>query len=242
MIHAVEGLVFRSASNRRAGRAVFVLIHGIGMSHRYLRRLHAELATDADVHTIDLPGFGGLPTPDQTPDVGEMAQGLGVVLDELGVRRAVLVGHSMGAQWVVELAIRRPDLADAVVAIGPVTDDRRRGALTQALLLARDSALEPLGANAIVLTDYLRCGPVWYARQARHMLRYPLEERVSRLRMPLLVVRGGSDPIAREAWARRLSDRALSGTLCTVEGHRHLVQFTAATVVAARIRAFALDR
>lgn len=237
-MHAVEGLCFRSISSLRAGRPVFVLVHGIGMSHRYLARLHAELATDAEVHAIDLPGFGGLPKPHRSADIAEMADGLGVVLDELGVRRAVLVGHSMGAQWVVELAIRRPDLADAVVTIGPVTDARRRNALAQALRLARDSALEPLRPNAIVLSDYLRCGPVWYARQARHMLRYPLEERVSRLQVPLLVMRGGCDPIAPAPWASRLAERAAAGALATVAGHRHLVQDTAAAAVAARIRAF----
>lgn len=236
--HAVHGLAFRSFSSRREGRPVFVLIHGIGMSHRYLTRLHDELARDAEVHTIDLPGFGGLPKPRRAADIADVARALGRVLDDLGVRSAVLVGHSMGAQWVVELGVQRPDLAGAVVAIGPVTDDRRRGALTQALLLARDSALEPPRSNAIVFTDYLRCGLVWYARQAVHMLRYPIEDRIPLLTPPLLVVRGADDPIAQQSWAQRLGTLAADGTVDTVPGHRHLVQFTAAPEVARRILAF----
>jgi len=236
-MHSVNGLAFRSWTNRRPNSAVYVLVHGIGMSHRYLSRLRTELATDAEVHMIDLPGFGGLPKPKTSPDVAAMARALGTVLDELRVRRAILVGHSMGAQWVVELALQRPDLASAVVAIGPVTDDRRRGALRQALRLARDSALEPPRANAIVLTDYVRSGPLWYARQARHMLRYPIEHRVPLLTVPLLVLRGGADPIAREEWARRLAARAPAGSVSVIPGHRHLVQDTAAAAVAERIRA-----
>ncbi|SDP20724.1 Lysophospholipase, alpha-beta hydrolase superfamily [Microbacterium testaceum StLB037] len=234
--HAVHGLAFRSFSSRRDGRPVFVLIHGIGMSHRYLTRLHDELARDAEVHTIDLPGFGGLPKPRRAADIADVARALGHVLDALRVRSAVLVGHSMGAQWVVELGVQRPDLAGAVVTIGPVTDDRRRGALTQALLLARDSALEPPRPNAIVFSDYLRCGPVWYARQAVHMLRYPTEDRVAGLTVPLLVVRGSDDPIASQSWAQRLAARAPAATVAVIAGHRHLAQFTAAPAVAARIR------
>ncbi|MFN3950290.1 alpha/beta fold hydrolase [Microbacterium sp.] len=236
--HRVGALRFRSFSSRRAGAPVYVLVHGIGMSHRYLARLHAELATDAEVHSVDLPGFGGLPRPTGNPGIQEVADGLGVVLDRLGISRAVLYGHSMGAQWVVELAVRRPDLASAVVAVGPVTDDERRGAVTQAVLLTRESALEPPHGNALVFADYVRCGPRWYARQVRHMLRYRIEERVAELRAPLLVIRGSNDPVAQEEWTQRLSRRAPSGTQTTIAGHRHLVHFTAAAETAARVRAF----
>jgi len=240
--HTVRDLAFRSFSTRRPGARVCVLVHGIGMSHRYLTRLHAELARDAEVHSVDLPGFGGLPKPRRSVGVNEMARALGSVLDELGVRRAVLIGHSMGAQWVVEVGVQRPDLAEAIVTIGPVTDDRRRNGIVQALLLARDSALEPPRSNAIVLTDYARCGPVWYARQTRPMLTYPIEDRVTLLAAPLLVIRGGQDPIARQGWAQRLSARAAAGSLAVVPGHRHLVQDTAASQVADEVRAFLTRR
>lgn len=61
--HTAGGLAFRALSTRRANAPTYVLLHGIGMSHRYLARLHAELATDAEVHSIDLPGYAGLPKP-----------------------------------------------------------------------------------------------------------------------------------------------------------------------------------
>lgn len=236
--HSVSNLSFRSFSTWRPGATVYVLVHGIGMSHRYFRRLHDELATDAEVHTIDLPGFGGVPTPGRSPGIREMAGALGGVLDGLGVREAVLVGQSMGSQWVVELALQRPDLTRAVVALGAVVDDRRRGALTQAALLARDSALEPPRLNGIVVGDYLRCGPVWYARQARHMLRYPIEDRVAELGVPLLLTRGSNDPIASQEWLQRLAARTTTAEIAVIDGHRHLAHFTAPRETAERLRDF----
>lgn len=236
--HTVGDLSFRSFSTRRPDAPTYVLLHGIGMSHRYLERLHADLATDAEVHSIDLPGFAGLPTPGRTPGIPDMSRALGLALDEVGVREAVVVGHSMGAQWAVELGIQRPDLVSGAVAFGPVTDSERRGPLTQAALLLRDSALEPPRLNGIVVSDYARCGPAWYARQARHMLSYPIEDRVARLAVPLLVLRGGNDPIARQAWVERLAARAADGEVAVVPGHRHLAQFTAPAASAGRIRDF----
>ncbi len=236
----IDGLAFRTRSSRggASGAAPYVLVHGVGTSHRYLRRLHALLATHADVHSIDLPGFGGLPAPAGSPGVAQIAEALATVVDALGVTSAVLVGHSMGAQWVVDLAVQRPDLARAVVLCSPVTDSARRSMFTQTLLLGLDSAHEPPKVGAIVLGDYARCGPVWYFAQVRHMLRYPLEDRVAALTAPVLVIRGGKDRIANLRWCTALRDRAASGTLAVVPGHRHLVQHTAAADVAAHIRAF----
>lgn len=216
----------------------FVLVHGIGTSHRYLARLHRELARTDQVHSIDLPGFGGMPKPDAAMDVPDMAAALASVLDHLGLSSAVLVGHSMGSQWVVELAATRPDLAAGVVLIGPVADDARRTTLAQSAALFRDALREPFGANALVFADYARCGPVWFATQLRCMITYPIEERIRAIPVPLLVIRGGDDPIAGTEWCRRLRSAAPNGSFVVVPGNRHVVQYGAAPAVAGAIRAF----
>ena len=236
----VDDLVFevRSSLSPGSDEPPFVLIHGIGVSHRYLARLHRELAETSDVHSIDLPGFGGVPKPRSLVTVAQMAGSLAGVLEDLGLSDAVLVGHSMGAQWVVELAAARPDLASSVIVIGPVTDDEHRTATAQSLALAVDTAGEPIDGNVMVFTDYLRCGPRWYLTQLRQMVSYPIEDRVAALTRPLLIIRGGNDPIAGQAWARRLRDRATHALLVTVPGHRHLVQHSAPRAVALAIGSF----
>ena len=167
-----------------------------------------------------------------------MAGALGEALERLGITRAVLIGHSMGTQWVVELARQRPELAASVVVIGPVVDDRFRSVLAQSVALGRDTLGEPPLTNVIVFTDYLRAGPIWYTRQLRHMIAYRLEERVGDLAVPLLVIRGGKDPIVGVTWARRVRDSARAGSLVSVPGHHHVVQYTAPRAVASAITAF----
>ena len=74
----VDGLSFRvlESGEPAPGRPAIVLVHGIGVSHRYLSRLHDVLAKGRKVYSIDLPGFGGLPKPARDVDVPAMADAL----------------------------------------------------------------------------------------------------------------------------------------------------------------------
>ncbi len=123
------------------------------MSHRYLTRLHDLLSQTGKVYSIDMPGFGGLPKPPESVGVPEMAQALGRVLDLLGIRQAVLIGHSMGTQWAVELATQRPQLATHVVVVAPVVDDEHRSIVAQAVALGTDSLGEPVSGNLLVFSE-----------------------------------------------------------------------------------------
>lgn len=238
MVDDLHVRLISTTAERESHSPRFVLVHGVGTSHRYLDRLHDDLARDHDTVSVDLPGFGGQAKPDHTVEVAEMATVLGHALDTLGTAPFVLVGHSMGSQWVVELAAQRPELAQALVLIGPVTDRDRRSMVVQSLALARDTAGETPGVNQRVFIDYLRAGPSWFLRQVRRMIDYRIEDRITEVSAPVLVLRGGNDPIAGTAWSRLLRDRATRGSMAVVPGHRHVVQHTAPRAVASAIRAF----
>ncbi|MBP1133934.1 pimeloyl-ACP methyl ester carboxylesterase [Arthrobacter sp. PvP023] len=233
----------RATSGLRPGAAAeaptFVLIHGIGVSHRYLVRLHRVLAGVADTISIDLPGFGSTPRPDRQLRVADQAAFIHDVLDQAGVGLRVLVGHSMGAQFVLEAALQRPEQVPHVVLMGPVVDVRRRTLPRQIMALTKDALLhETPGSNALVFSDYMRCGPLWYLKQLRVMMNYRTEERIRGLTMPVLILRGASDPIATGEWCRILARRAPAGTLVEVPGCGHVVQHTGTARVADAITGF----
>jgi pimeloyl-ACP methyl ester carboxylesterase len=219
-----------------ADAPVFVLVHGIGMSHRYLDRLHNELAATGTVHSVDLPGFGRSPKPADGVSIEQYADYLGELLSILSDRPVVLVGHSMGAQFVTETAARHPAVVAQLVLIGGVTDPTRNSALRQALALGRDTLKEPVSGTVIVLGDYLRCGPRWYLATLRPMLDYRTDLRLRDVCAPTLVIRGEDDPVSRHDWGVHLAAAAPRGTLLELPG-RHLVQFSAASATAAGIRA-----
>lgn len=210
----------------------YVLVHGIGASARYLRPLARALAADARVIVPDLPGFGRTPRPDRAPTITELADGLVERLDGWGVREAVLVGHSMGAQVVAEAARRHPEVVARVVLLGPVVEAHDRNASAQAARLVRDTLHESLRANAIVFSDYARAGVRWYARQLPHMLDFPTEQAVAGVRCPVLVVRGEQDRVASDEWVLRLARTAPDARAVVVPGAAHVVQYARPEVVA----------
>ena len=222
------------------GAPAVVLIHGIGASHRYLERLHGLLAESVDTFSIDLPGFGATPRPEHTLSVAEHATYILGALEQLGVLEFVIVGHSMGTQFAVEAARQQPSRIPHVVLMGPVVNDRRRTVAQQALALGRDCLFfESPSSNALVFTDYLRCGPSWYLKNLRVMMDYPIEDEIAGVTAPVLVLRGANDPVAPADWCRRLAARAATATFLEIEGTGHVVQHNRAVQVADSILAFA---
>jgi pimeloyl-ACP methyl ester carboxylesterase len=203
---------------------VFVLLHGIGMSHRYYRRLQVLLARHGDTHAIDLPGFGGTPTPDRQLSIADYAGHIAATLEKMGVSRAVVIGHSMGTQFATELAVQYPDMASHVVLLGPVVDPARRTVRQQTLALGLDGLRESPLRNAIVLSDYARSGLRWYLTELPVMMAYKLQAQVALVSQPVLVVRGSRDPVAPRPWCEKLAATAPNGRFLEIPGTPHVVQ------------------
>ncbi len=228
----VELAAYRSPGWSTDG-TVAVLLHGIGMSHLTFERMQPLLAATMSVVSFDLPGFGSTRTPPRPFSVVDHALAVDAALRELGVARRVVVGHSMGAQSAVELAVRRPEEVAGVVLIGPVVDPRRRALLIQAKDLALDMLREPPYANLRALGDYVRGGLPWYLANVTAMFEYLTEDRVRAVRCPVVVMRGERDPVAREPWCRRLASAAAGpAEFVTVPGRAHVIPQTAAAAVA----------
>ncbi|MBJ2122659.1 alpha/beta hydrolase [Arthrobacter sp. MSA 4-2] len=217
---------------------VFVLIHGIGMSHRYLKRLGEQLSAHGRVVLLDLPGAGRTRTPTAKMPNAAKAEIIGDLLDEMGVSSCVVIGHSMGVQSATELALERPGLVSQLVLIGAAVDARRRTVPQQALTLTVNNVLEKSSLNFIQFTDMLRCGPRWYVAELDVAMNYPLEERLPLVEQPVLILRGSRDLVAGSAWSRALADTAVDGELVEVEGAFHGVHHSAAEAVTASITSF----
>jgi pimeloyl-ACP methyl ester carboxylesterase len=214
-----------------SGDTTFMLVHGIGVSHRYFLPLARELGEYGQVMMVDLPGFAGTPTPDRPLCVEDFARLVLAAMEHARVPPAVVVGHSMGAQIAVEMARLQPGATGGIVLLGPVTDTSAPTAAGQGWRLLRDIAIEPMRCNAVVLSDYLRSGPFWYAKVLPSMLGYPIERRLQQVEVPVVVGRGGRDPVAPGHWSRQLAD-ASGSRLAEVPDQPHVVMLTEPVKVA----------
>jgi pimeloyl-ACP methyl ester carboxylesterase len=225
-------------TTRSASARVFVLIHGVGLSHRPYGRLARALARNGTVVCFDLPGFGGLRRPSRRVSVSEYAEVVTRLLTVLGIGRYEVIGHSMGAQIALEVALIDPGRVDAAILIGPVVEPERQGMFLQTVDLGRDSALEPPTTILMIFRDYFTCGPLWYLTEVRAMLAYRTDLRIQQLTVPLLVLRGANDPIASARWCHWLARQATRGKSISLIGHRHVVVHTAPDEIGALISSF----
>lgn len=102
-----------------------LLIHGSASSTRSWDLLVPLLAKSHRVIRIDLPGHGRSAKPaGRGYEIPEQGRRAGVALDRLGVKHAIVAGHSSGGLVATALAEQRPDLVTALVLIntGPSLD------------------------------------------------------------------------------------------------------------------------
>ena len=96
-----------------------LLLHGWCSRRTDLAALAGALRGSHRVVSLDLPGHGDsdVPVGEDRLDVASFAADAAALCDTLGLGPSVVVGHSGGAAVAVELAVRRPDLVAAVVAL-----------------------------------------------------------------------------------------------------------------------------
>jgi pimeloyl-ACP methyl ester carboxylesterase len=216
----------------------YLLVHGIGVSARYFVKLIEQLRSHGIVYTVDMPGFGSAqPKPRRALSIEDLAELILAFADEWNIRNPVLVGHSMGTQIVVEMAIRNPGISDCLVLIGPVVDPAAPSAVRQGFRLLRDVFMEPPGSNWIVFTDYLKCGPRWYLTALPAMLSYRMEERLPLLTAFTLVIRGQRDPVAPGDWVEGMTRALLRPGRFEAPRAPHVAQYAAAPAVGEAILA-----
>jgi pimeloyl-ACP methyl ester carboxylesterase len=107
----------------RADQLPIVMLHGLaGHLHHFNFALVDELAKDTRVIAIDRPG-SGYSTRDygKVTKLTEQADAVIALLDQLGITRAVFVGHSLGGALSLTIAIRHPTRVAGLTLIAPLT-------------------------------------------------------------------------------------------------------------------------
>jgi pimeloyl-ACP methyl ester carboxylesterase len=99
-----------------SGTPIVLAVHGITGSHRAWTPVARHLGDDLTFLAPDLRGRGASQLPGPY-GLSAHLNDLVAVLDHLGVDKAVLAGHSMGAFLVARLAAAQPDRTEAVALI-----------------------------------------------------------------------------------------------------------------------------
>ena len=213
-----------------------VAVPGLGLSAAVPRRTLDRLPVPSAV--VELPGYG-LPAPRGT-ELGcdDLARLLLTRLDELGVARAVLLGHSASCQIVVQAAVRDPHRVAALVLVGPTTDPRAQSWPGLAGRWLRTAARERPAQVPRLVRDYHRTGLVAMGRAMNAVRRDRTDRGLAQLGCPVLLVRGRHDRIAPQDWTEALAATAPHGRAGTLPAGAHMVPLTHPEELAASVSTF----
>lgn len=97
-----------------------VMLHGLGATKAEFLPMLPVLAQHRRVIAVDLPGFGDSAKPlGASYDAKFFARGVVALLDELGLERTDVLGHSMGGRVALEMGSRHPERVSKLVAMTP---------------------------------------------------------------------------------------------------------------------------
>ena len=97
---------------------VVVLLHGIAGSSQTWRALICPLSRNYRVIAPDLLGHGNSTKPRADYSLGALSALVRDILDELGIARATIVGHSLGGGIAMQFVYQHPDYVERLVLIG----------------------------------------------------------------------------------------------------------------------------
>ena len=109
-----------------SGRGVpLVVVHGFtAEGFLYAQTLHRLVAKGFKVVAIDMAGHGGTQgLPASGARLGDYAELMSRCITELGIRQAVLAGHSMGGRIVAQIGAAHPDQVVALLLIDAIVGD-----------------------------------------------------------------------------------------------------------------------
>jgi len=231
-------------SYREAGAGPpLVLLHGIGSgSGSWVHQLDG-LAARFRVVAWDAPGYAeSTHLATESPAAADYAAALASLLGALGIERAAVVGHSLGAIVAARHAAGAPGRVDRLALLNPARGYGKAPAEVRTRRLEeRLAAMDRLGparhaeerssallapqataaARALVVWNSARLDPRGYAQAARMLAGADIDADALLYEGPVLVACGSEDRVTPEAGCRDIASRFRRAGYRSIPGTGH---------------------
>ncbi|MEP7457335.1 alpha/beta hydrolase [Phyllobacterium sp. SB3] len=228
-------------ASRGEGPAL-VLLHPVGLDHSFWGGLVELCSRKYRVIAVDLRGHGRSPSAEGGENVADYVKDIEALFRDSQITSATVLGLSFGGMIAQELAIRRPDLVERLVAaacgarIPPEASQDVR---------ARGDKADKFGMEAVVdetierwfMPDFrsskevsrvrerlLTDSPAGWNAAWGAIAGHDTLARLPELTMPSLVVIGDHDAGTSMAAAEALADAIPISTLKVIQGAPHMLQ------------------
>jgi 3-oxoadipate enol-lactonase len=221
-----------------------VFLHGIGGAARAWRGQLDYFGSRYRAIAWDMPGYGGS-APLATVSIATLADALQDFLQQIGTKKPVLVGHSIGGMIVQQWLTKYPDTAAAIVlaqtspAFGNAAGDWQKSFIEARLgPLDRGETMRTLAPSLVkeIIGDELDPKSMELARDCMasvpeatyrvtmlSMLGFDLRAALKTIAVPTLVLSGSKDKNAPAPTMAKMASYIPSAEYIDIEGAGHLV-------------------
>ena len=231
----VDGISVRHADRgtlRAGGDLPVLVLHGWGAHLEAIEPIVRALEADTRVLALDLPGFGESDPPPEAWDADDYMRFLLRFLDELGVERAHLVGHSHGGRVAICMAAEHPERVGRLLLVDAAGVPPRRGMKYRAKVGVAKAGkvagrmgepgrrVQDSLRRRVASTDYLNASDAM-RETFRRVIGQDVTERLPRIGATTLLVWGDRDDDTPLWMAERMEELIPDAGLAVFEGAGH---------------------
>ena len=249
-----------TAWSRVGSGATLVLLHGVGMNKSVWAPEVNILSESFDVLVYDMWGHGDSDLPAGDLSLTDYTNQLTNLLSELGISKAFVAGHSMGALIALDFAINFPESCLGVCAMNAVfnrSPEQSAAVKKRAADLAGggvsvnlDETLERwfgqtgthnfAEAETLSRELLLEVNPAGYAKAYEVFADSEKvhADRLTELKVPALFFTADGDPNSTPEMSLAMAALAPNGSSKVLTGHRHMMTLTAPLEISESLSTF----
>lgn len=229
------------------GPRALVCLHGIGGGrHAFDDQSDAVVAAGWRLIAWDMPGYGASPPLDAC-SFERLAASVAALLDDAGLNRAVLLGHSMGGMVAQETVARYPTRVSGLVlfattpAFGgrddkfkneflahrlkPLNDGKTPADIAPVLVGGMFNEATPGDVRAKAVASMAAISSDSYRAALNCIVTFNRADDLGRIACPTRVLAAEKDTLAPPKTMRRMAERIPGARFVTLAGAGHLANF-----------------
>jgi 3-oxoadipate enol-lactonase len=172
-----------------------ILVHGLGTSLEFWEKNLESLASCGKVYALDLPGFGNSCKPTEIINTRKMAKILYDWCKAMGIKKAHIIGHSLGGEVCLWFASNYPGMVKSMVLAASTGIKSKVPIKTRLLNLAKNAPFEPFSFLPRLINSYNKAGFVRIMTTILASNPLKLLKKVAKIKVPTLIISGSNDQV-----------------------------------------------
>ena len=206
------------------GNDTVVLLHGWGQNIQMMKPIGDKLCFNHQILIVDLPGHGDSDEPDYPWTLYDYVEMLKELIDELKLKKIILMGHSFGGK--ISLLYASMHEVEKIVVFGsPYKKRIKKDSLklkTMRFLkkIPGINKLEGFAKKHVGSTDYKNASKIMREVMVNHV-NLDITEDIKKIKAPLLIIWGTNDQAVPIADAYELEKLVPGAGLVVYQGCTH---------------------